>query len=48
MVAGGTVQNGVLSVGFPTGGMLGAFTVDVRNTTAGEAAFNLWEVVGGS
>jgi hypothetical protein len=38
----------VLSVGFPTGGMLGAFTVDVRNTAAGSVVFNLWEVVGGS
>ncbi len=48
VVATGTVQDGVLAVGFPTNGVLGAFVVDVRNTTGGEAAFNLWEVVGGS
>lgn len=48
VVASGTVQDGVLAVGFPTNGVVGVFVIDVRNTTAGQAAFNLWEVIGGN
>jgi hypothetical protein len=47
VVASGTVQNGVVSLGLGPNG-IGAYTVDVRNTTAGSIAFNLWEVVGGN
>jgi hypothetical protein len=47
VVASGTVQDGVLALHFGPNG-IGAYTVDVRNTTAGQIAFNLWEVVGGN
>jgi hypothetical protein len=47
VVASGTVQDGVLALHFGPNGV-GAYTVDVRNTTAGQIAFNLWEVVGGN
>jgi hypothetical protein len=45
VVASGTVQDGVLALRFGPNG-IGAYTLDVRNTTAGEVAFSLWEVVG--
>ena len=44
-MASGTVQDGVLALRFGPNG-IGAYTLDVRNTTAGEAAFTLWEIVG--
>jgi hypothetical protein len=47
VVASGTVQDGVLALHFGPNG-IGAYTVDVRNTTAGQIAFNLWEVVAGN
>ncbi len=47
VVASGTVQDGVLALHFGPNG-IGAYAVDVRNTTAGQIAFNLWEVVGGN
>jgi hypothetical protein len=46
VVAGGTVENGVLTLRFGPNN-IGAYTVDVRNTSAGSIAFNLWEMVGG-
>jgi hypothetical protein len=46
VAASGTVQNGVLALHFGPNG-IGAYSVDVRNTTAGQIVFNLWEVVGG-
>jgi hypothetical protein len=48
VVATGTVENGVVAVGFPTNSLVGAFTVDVRNSVPGQIAFTLWEVVGGA
>jgi hypothetical protein len=47
VVASGTVQDGVLALHFGPNNV-GAYTVDVRNTTAGQIAFSLWEVVGGN
>jgi hypothetical protein len=46
LVASGTVENGVLALRFGPNN-IGAYTVDVRNTSAGSIAFNLWEMVGG-
>jgi hypothetical protein len=48
VMATGTVQNGVVAVGFPTNSAVGGFMVDIRGTAAGDAAFTLWEVVGGN
>jgi len=47
VVATGTVQDGVLALHFGPNG-IGVYTLDVRNSTAGDAAFTLWEVVGSS
>lgn len=47
VVASGTVSNGVLALELGPNG-IGAYTVDVRDTAAGEAAFTLWETVGGA
>jgi hypothetical protein len=48
VVASGTVENGVVAVGYPTNSLVGAFTVSVRNSAPGQIAFMLWEVVGGA
>ena len=47
VVASGTVQDGVLALHFGPQG-IGVYTLDVRNSTAGDVAFQLWEVMGGS
>jgi hypothetical protein len=47
VVAGGTVQDGVLALHFGPNSV-GVYTLDVRNSTAGSVAFQLWEVVGGN
>ena len=47
VVASGTVQDGVLALHFGPNG-IGVYTLDVRNSSAGNVAFTLWEVVGGS
>jgi len=45
VVASGTVQDGVLTLHFGPQS-IGVFTLDVRNSTAGDVAFTLWEIVG--
>ena len=44
-MASGTVQDGVLTLHFGPNS-IGVYTLDVRNSTAGDIAFTLWEVVG--